>query len=234
MRMFLCLLLAASLPVFAAREFTNSTAGLKAAGWTGFTAFHSLSVWVQFRLPDFGSTSPIFVVWGGALSPNVGIWRRGSTREIRFMYEWAAGAINAEPTSGVLPTNTWHHLALVRGSTNSLVGYINGTPVITNTTTWNIGSELSAITNLCVGPALLSRQINGFAAEAACWTAALTQGEITALYSGANPMKVRPQSLLFYSPIVGSVLPEPDLIRGYLFTTNAGLPLATDHPKTYR
>jgi len=75
-------------------------------------------------------------------------------------------------------------------------------------------------------------------AEAAIWNAVLTTDEIVALSKGAKPNTVRPESLMFYSPLVrGSDSSVPDETgNAPLFAYNFAInftPSYTDHTRRY-
>jgi hypothetical protein len=62
----------------------------------------------------------------------------------------------------------------------------------------------------------------------AVWNAALTDAEVAILATGFSPKKVRPQSLVFYAPLVREVR---DLVGGVALS-DTGTTVA-DHPRTY-
>jgi hypothetical protein len=59
----------------------------------------------------------------------------------------------------------------------------------------------------------LSELQDGRTAEVGIWNAALTAAEIASLAKGMTPDKIRPQSLVFYAPLVRDLID----VRGGLF-----------------
>jgi len=141
-------------------------------------------------------------------------------------------------------TNSWVHAAGVF-ETASRVVYLNGGFTGTNTTSFSNPSNTSdLLVNLNYDEGSL--QGNGHnasgqlvrMAEAAIWNAVLTTDEIVALSKGAKPKTVRPESLMFYSPLVrgsGSSVPEETGNIPLTFYSSAGVTGAsyTDHTRRY-
>jgi hypothetical protein len=69
----------------------------------------------------------------------------------------------------------------------------------------------------------------GDMAEIGIWNAALTAAEIASLAKGMTPDKIRPQSLVFYSPLVRDLI---DQKGGLTITNNNGATVA-NHPRVY-
>ena len=66
-------------------------------------------------------------------------------------------------------------------------------------------------------------------AEVGIWNAALTQPEIASLARGMTCDKVRPQSRVFYAPLVRDLI---DQKGGITITNNNGATVA-NHPRVY-
>ena len=71
--------------------------------------------------------------------------------------------------------------------------------------------------------------MDGRIAEVGIWNAALTQPEIASLANGMTCDKVRPQSLVFYAPLIRTL---QDL-KGGLTITNNNTATVADHPRVY-
>ena len=69
----------------------------------------------------------------------------------------------------------------------------------------------------------------GRIAEVGLWNAALTASEIASLADGMTCDKVRPQSLVFYAPLIRDL---QDL-RGGLSITNNNTATVANHPRVY-
>lgn len=70
---------------------------------------------------------------------------------------------------------------------------------------------------------------NGGIAEVGIWSAALTGNEIDSLVKGMTCDKIRPQSLVFYAPLVRDLI---DQKGGLTITNNNGATVA-NHPRIY-
>lgn len=69
--------------------------------------------------------------------------------------------------------------------------------------------------------------MNGLIAEVGIWSAALTAAEIASLSAGFTPDQVRPQSLVFYAPLVRELRD----LRGGLAITATNSPTVATHPR---
>jgi hypothetical protein len=70
---------------------------------------------------------------------------------------------------------------------------------------------------------------DGLMAEVGIWNAALTAAEVASLADGMTCDKIRPQSLVFYAPLVRNLI---DQKGGLTITNNNGATVAT-HPRVY-
>jgi hypothetical protein len=70
---------------------------------------------------------------------------------------------------------------------------------------------------------------NCLIAEVGIWNAALTADEIASLADGMTCDKVRPQSLVFYVPLVRDLQD----VRGGLSITNNNTATVANHPRVY-
>ena len=69
----------------------------------------------------------------------------------------------------------------------------------------------------------------GRIADAAIWNVALTAAEIASLADGMTCDKVRPQSLVFYAPLIRDLQD----VRGGLTITNNNTATVANHPPVY-
>jgi len=168
------------------------------------------------------------------------------------VYDTFNGTKRAQSATGVgagWSTNSWVHAAGVFQNASRVV-YLNGGFSGSNTTLFSNPSEFisdpSVRLNMSVGSIPANPGHDGAGqqvsmAEAAIWDAALTTDEILALSKGAKPKTVRPDSLIFYSPLVRGnsefVSEEtgncPEFIAFNTinpFTPSYGL---VDHPRRY-
>ena len=105
---------------------------------------------------------------------------------------------------------------------------MNGGNTATNTN--NIGSQNAADT-VTVGArwATTLQYKQGDIAEVGIWNVALTAAEIESLADGMTCDKVRPQSLVFYAPLVRDLID----VKGGLTITNNNTATVANHPRVY-
>ena len=128
-----------------------------------------------------------------------------------------------------LTTNTYFHIAGVFPSTSSRELFFNGVTVANNA---NAAGTQAAFTETLIGArraASVGLYYTGDIAEVGIWNAALTADEIASLAKGMTCDKVRPQSLVFYAPLVRDL---QDVRGGLTITNNNGATVA-NHPRVY-
>jgi hypothetical protein len=137
----------------------------------------------------------------------------------------------ADSTTG-FSANTWTHACAVHTSASSRTAYINGGSGGSNTGSATLSN--SGINSVLIGaqsnflfPA--TSHTSGLIAEVGIWSAALTADEIASLAKGMSCDKVRPQSLVFYAPLVRNLQD----VRGGLTITNNNTATVTNHPRVY-
>ena len=140
----------------------------------------------------------------------------------------ASGTTASTTTTTTAAANTWNHAAGVYTSATSRTAYLNGGGSTTNTT--NIAISNFAQIGIGARDALAwGGFYNGDIAEVGIWNAALTADEIASLARGMTCDKVRPQSLVFYAPLVRDL---NDQKGGLTITNNNGATVA-NHPRIY-
>lgn len=135
----------------------------------------------------------------------------------------------ANSTTGY-STGVWHHAAAVFTSSTSRAAFLDGGSKGTDAT--NLTPSGMALT----GVGRLSRltptgYTSGMIAEAAIWSAALTDAEVASLARGVCPTQIRPASLAAYWPLYGRTDPEPDPWRALGLTVTGAT--AADHPRVF-
>ena len=136
----------------------------------------------------------------------------------------ATNGLGDNSTKGSYLSTTYFHTAGVYGSTTSRTAFLDGNAGTTDTVSQTPG----ATDRFAIG-GYISAFLNGRNAEVAVWNAALTDAEIVSLSKGFKPTRVRPQSLIFYAPLVRDL---QDL-RGALTITNNNTATVADHPRVY-
>jgi hypothetical protein len=157
--------------------------------------------------------------------------------ELRTTGAISIGSIASPTTASAVTTattavNQWFHAAGVVASLSSRTIYLNGGNAVTNTAT--IGAY-STFTEMGIG-AQQSFSANtyenfwaGDLAEVGVWNVALTSEEVASLGRGVTCDQVRPQSLVFYAPLVRDI---GDMARG-IALTNVNAATVSAHPRVY-
>lgn len=143
-----------------------------------------------------------------------------------------AGTSGAPSFTTTVDTN-WHHVCLTFDSSSLRTLYLDGSSVATNTTA--LGAHTTEQVHIGTRRVLgtLANYWGGDIAECGAWNAILDTAEIASLAKGVPPIKVRPQSLEFYCPLVGKATNEADRVAGYTMTASASAPTAAAHPRVY-
>jgi len=172
-----------------------------------------------------------------------------SRRVEAAVYDFWNGVVRAQTATGTgagWSTNSWVHAAGVFESSTNRVAYLNGGFTGSNITLVNIpeqistfGVNLNVATSSGIGTGHDAAGQVVRMAEAAIWDAALTTDEILALSKGAKPKTVRPDSLIFYSPLVRGNTSKDSIVLEEtgncpLTVTYTGTPISyTDHTRRY-
>ena len=107
--------------------------------------------------------------------------------------------------------------------------YLNGGNSVTNTTSLAINASNTVRIAAAQTATSIGNYSNGYIAEVGLWNVALTAEEIASLAKGMTPDKIRPQSLVFYAPLVRDLI---DAKGGRTITNNNGATVA-NHPRVY-
>jgi hypothetical protein len=117
--------------------------------------------------------------------------------------------------------------AMVFTPSTSLEVFLNGSSQATNTT--SIPASIFNSTSPLTISFMPTVYFPGLIAEVGIWNAALTAAEIASLAKGMTCDKVRPQSLVFYAPLVRDLQD----VRGGLTITNNNAATVATHPRVY-
>ena len=140
------------------------------------------------------------------------------------------GNVNAVANGGTMSANAWNHYAGVFSSGASRTPYTDGVAGVENTT--SVAAITPTFTNIgafYAGTATAIQFMDGLIAEVGIWNAALTAAEIASLAKGMTCDKVRPQSLVFYAPLVRDLIDY----KGGLTITNNNTATVANHPRVY-
>lgn len=135
-------------------------------------------------------------------------------------------------TTATSTTNTWVHAAGVVTSLSSRTIYMNGGNAVTSTATvgaYNTFTEMGIGAQQSSTASTYENFWGGDLAEVGVWSVALGADEIASLGKGVSPALVRPQSLVFYAPLIRSIA---DMARG-ITLTNVNTATVAVHPRVY-
>jgi hypothetical protein len=139
------------------------------------------------------------------------------------------GTASAALSTATYTLNTWNHGCGVFSSSNNRSIYLNGFQDNTSITNRNV----RLLSNISIGARYAGGIIGATAscliAEVGIWNIALTAAEIASLAKGMTCDKIRPQSLVFYAPLVRDLI---DAKGGRTITNNNGATVA-NHPRVY-
>jgi hypothetical protein len=165
-------------------------------------------------------------------NPNFNLRTGGATSGDPIAVTAFQGGGTAEVTNSTTgySANIWNHACGVFSNTTSRTVYLNAGGSATGTLSVNpvgmnsiyIGAGLDSFGNLTL-------YMDGRIAEVGIWNAALTAAEVASLAKGMTCDKVRPQSLVFYAPLVRNLI---DAKGGLTITNNNGATVA-NHPRVY-
>jgi hypothetical protein len=138
------------------------------------------------------------------------------------------GAPSTASSTAGYSANTWHHACAVFSSSTDRTIYLNGANSATNTA--NIAITPNNILIGAGGSGAGTLQfMDGELADIGIWNVALTAAEIASLADGMTCDKVRPQSLVFYAPLVRDLIDY----KGGLTITNNNTATVANHPRVY-
>ena len=132
-------------------------------------------------------------------------------------------------TTATYTTGSWNHCCGVFSATNSRTIYLNGENAVTNTASRIPAAVAETIIGSRRANGIFGAYFNGKIAEVGIWNAALTAAEVASLARGMTCDKVRPQSLVFYAPLVRDLI---DQKGGLTITNNNGATVA-NHTRVY-
>jgi hypothetical protein len=124
--------------------------------------------------------------------------------------------------------NSWNTMGATFDSTLRKA-FLNFTATATNTAT--LGA-ITGVVRFAIGAVwrnIITQYFDGYVAEVAVWNVNLTDDEMKSLWRGFKPHRVRPQSLVYYSPLVRDLQD----VRQNRTITNINSATVTDHPRVY-
>jgi len=144
----------------------------------------------------------------------------GSDNKLYAYIKDSSGTTSWAATVNYTP-NVWNHACAVYTSTTSRTIYLNAGSASTN----SVNRSGATPARIWIGASTFPV---ARIAECGIWNAALTVAEVASLAKGMTCDKIRPQSLVFYAPLVRDLIDQ----KGGLAITNNGATIAT-HPRVY-
>src|SRR3990167_198321 len=195
-----------------ARNFTRASSHFLKNSSAIVTSYpFTLAAW--FNSQDTTNSQDIFMI-GKDSAPEAG-WRlnaggNAAGDPIRAINRASSNFYIAVTSTGYT-ANTWYHACGVWASSTSRAVYINGGSKGTNIT----DNTPSGVNNTNIGRAdegtIPANYFDGQIAEVAAWNVDLSDAEVEILGKGYSPLFIRPQSLIFYCPLIGRYSPEIDI-----------------------
>lgn len=225
--LFLILVIAAALPLEAARTFVRASNEMITAN-SGAVSGYPISMSAWFRTDDL--TVNECIVANNVETTGIGVYLlvRGIDAGDPLSASDYDGSTAARANSGGSVTSgVWHHGgAVFRGLTDRSV-YLNGTRTDNSTAVTSYGApDRTRVGTFLPGNSHWSGEI----AEVAIWNVELTDSEMTALAAGCSPLRIRPSALQFYTPLWPGIF---DYRKGVALTAS-GTNASSLHPRIYR
>jgi hypothetical protein len=191
----------------------------------------TISCWGN--LPSLAGIQSLVSIESGNSNDIFLLYAFGGT-QLAFFTQRQGGSFGDTGSGFTFSANTWFNAIAVERAVNSRSLYLNGGTVIggserTNTT--NTGAP--AVSRIAIGARYYSGTLGGYAngliAEVGIWNVELTESERVSLARGMTCDKVRPQSLVFYAPLVRDLQDT----KGGLTITNNNAATVANHPRVY-
>lgn len=183
----------------------------------------TFSAWIK---PSAITASAIFAITNSTNADRHNLSIPGTAGTISAG-SFVSGIGSQSTTTGTVSVGSWFHVAGVWSAANSRTSFLSGIAAVANT-----GTHEPSVTRMQLGARLIptaGAYFSGTIADAAIWTAALTAEEIASLAKGVACRFIRPQSLVFYAPLIRNLFD----IRGGLTITNNNTATVADHPRIY-
>lgn len=222
------LLVGVVLAATGARMFDGSSSYANSAiTWSGSVG--SISAWV--KLNSTNSACAVASIGSAANTRHHIGFSSGGIPTATTVNSSGGTTASALGSANPCSSNVWVHLTGVFASSTSRKIYLDGVPVATNTSAVTVASFDRITAAMRVNGSAVGLFCPGSIAELGVWNVALTDAEVASLGAGARPIRVRPASLKFYSPLAGEASPEVNFIGTAATLTNA--PTAVAHPRVY-
>ena len=200
------------------QRLSVATAPVTTSPWT-------INFW--FRTTNMSKYGCLFAINNsGNFNMYATVYFRGdlSGDPIQILNKTGGSQFTATSTTGCT-SGIWHNACYVESSLSSRTIYLDGGSDATNTTAANY----SGLNSLNIGAFNVIENFSGEIAEVGLWNTALTAPEIASLSKGMTCDKIRPQSLVFYAPLVRDLIDQ----KGGLVITNNNAATVANHTRVY-
>jgi len=197
-----------------------------------------ITVAVWYRRPATASTIMALTFLGGipdGTSPQrrrIGLQSTNNNDTTIQANTFGSGTLASATSSGTESLNAYNHAVNRMTATTSRQGILNnaaGSVATTGNLNYDPGAGLRTWYVGVRNDQTLGAYLTGDVSEVAVWTVDLTDDEIASLAKGFKPFRVRPQSLLYYAPLIRNL---HDVSAGITLTNNNSATVA-DHPRVY-
>lgn len=177
-----------------------------------------------FNRSTSSGTSPLVTLMNSGAETYQSLYTTGSS-SLRVQTIFNGGGFNTATSAWA--QDVWSHGAGKFASATSRTVVLNGSSTNTNTSS-RVATfdELRIATYGNTSPLYGNNRLS----EVAVWNADLTSDEIVSLAKGFKAYRIRPQSLLYYVPLVREV---QELRSGITLTASANAPVVFAHPRVY-
>jgi len=222
-----------------AYEFNGTDQRITAASPSGLSDVpFTLACW--FNTQNATRNQCLLQVGDFATSQRCTLFAMGNTAgdPVRLQVFGSIATATAVTSTG-WTTNTWNHVCGTAMPTGSFpfqefAIYLNAGGKVTSAA--NVGPPSAPWSSTSIGVQQALGVINtgtyfdGLIAEAGIWNVALTDDEIASLAKGMTCNLVRPQSLVFYAPLIRNLQD----VKGGLTLTNNNTATVVDHTRVYQ
>lgn len=151
---------------------------------------------------------------------------------LRWVYRGGNGSVMFLPSSNTYSAGVWNHAIGNTILINSHEVWLNGTKTTSSSSASPI--DVGGLAAMAIGADPVAGAPNfmdGKIIEVAIWNATLTDLEKISLSKGYNPLRVRPASLVFYSPLVQNTI---ELRAARSMTNNNAINFLPDYAAVYK
>ena len=192
----------------------------------------TLCCWAKTSSAAFGGLISIGSETGASSGHCYRLAITGTGRITVFSADGITNAADVATSTTTYSNGSWFHAAAVFSADDVRTVYLDAGGSATNTNSNDV--LIDANTHIRIGRRHLATGNNtgyftGQIAEVGIWNAALTAEEIASLAKGMTCDKIRPQSLVFYAPLVRDLIDQ----KGGLTITNNNSATVADHPRIY-